>query len=252
MTIKYMGSKKRIIKMLLPFLLEGTDKDTIYIEPFVGGCNSIAQIPLKKRIGYDINPYLVNLWQCISKDGPEGLNDNVTEAEYQFVKDLYIETEDNPLHLDPKELAYIGWVGFSSSFGSKFWGGYARGKDAKGNPRNYAAEVKRSVVKNYDKIKGIDFRYGSYEQISIPTKGNVVIYCDPPYEGTTKYKTDGFDHRAFWQWIRDNTSDRVKIYVSEYNAPEDFTCLWSHSLKSSLAKHDHKANIEKLFTYEKQ
>lgn len=39
-----------------------------------------------------------------------------------------------------------------------------------------------------------------------------------------------------------------KIFVSEYNAPEDFTCVWEKSVNSSLTKNTgEKQAIEKLF-----
>lgn len=49
-----------------------------------------------------------------------------------------------------------------------------------------------------------------------------IVYCDPPYQGTKKYQ-QGFDHDAFWEWVR--TRD-YPVYVSEYNAPKDFVSIF--------------------------
>ena len=54
--MKYQGSKRSIIKKILPFLLENRKNGQYYVEPFVGGGNSIMHVT-GKRIGGDINPY---------------------------------------------------------------------------------------------------------------------------------------------------------------------------------------------------
>ena len=41
-----------------------------------------------------------------------------------------------------------------------------------------------------------------------------------------------------------------KVFISEYNAPEDFECLWQMEVNSSLTKNTgSKKATEKLFTY---
>lgn len=73
-----------------------------------------------------------------------------------------------------------------------------------------------------------------------------IIYCAPPYNGTTKYK-DNFDSDAFWQWCRDKAKEGHTVYVSEYNAPEDFKCIWEKQINSNLGGTS-KTATEKLFT----
>lgn len=53
-----------------------------------------------------------------------------------------------------------------------------------------------------------------------------VVYCDPPYKGTTNgcYRCGKFNNEQFWEWVR--TMD-YPVYVSEYCAPEDFLSVWS-------------------------
>lgn len=59
--------------------------------------------------------------------------------------------------------------------------------------------------------------------------------CDPPYSGFTKYK-DKFNHDDFWQWCRDKVKEEHKVFISEYNAPDDFRCIWRKEIVSSLTK----------------
>ena len=78
------------------------------------------------------------------------------------------------------------------------------------------------------------------------------IYCDPPYENTTSYKNK-FDHNKFWDWCREKAKQGHQIFISEYNAPDDFECVWSQEVKSSLSANGiaggNKVSVEKLFTY---
>lgn len=75
-----------------------------------------------------------------------------------------------------------------------------------------------------------------------------MIYCDPPYEGTTKYATGGFNYKTFWNWVRELSLSNY-VLVSEYNAPDDFTSIWEKSVTTSLKVDKHEDRTEKLFTY---
>lgn len=59
-----------------------------------------------------------------------------------------------------------------------------------------------------------------YEDVEL--KEGDVVYADPPYEGTYQGFTVEFDHERFWNWCRCQAKLGVKVFVSEYNAPEDF------------------------------
>ena len=65
--IKYLGSKSKLSKQIVPIIQECIDKNkvTTYIEPFVGGANIIDKIKCDNRIGSDINKYLIALFQNI-------------------------------------------------------------------------------------------------------------------------------------------------------------------------------------------
>ena len=73
--------------------------------------------------------------------------------------------------------------------------------------------------------------------------------CDPPYQGTTGYKTGAFDHGKFFNWCRDQAKKNV-VFVSEYNAPDDFECVWQGEVKTNFASQRKTAThnaVEKLF-----
>lgn len=60
-----------------------------------------------------------------------------------------------------------------------------------------------------------------------------IIYCDPPYANTTKYK-DKFDSEKFYEWCRQRKSDGHTVFVSEYTAPEDFELVFEKEQSSAL------------------
>ena len=242
--MKYQGSKRRLYKEILPIILENRKPNQFYVEPFVGGANIIQHVK-NPRIGSDNNYYLIELLKKIQM-GYEP-PDVVTEEEYNRIKKDIKEgwvTYVKPFYYD----AYIGFVGFCCSYAGKWLGGYARGNDNKGNPRNYALEQKKDLLKQAHKLKGIDFRWCDYKDLEIPP--NSLIYCDIPYKNTTKYSTSkSFNYKEFYQWCREQHSLGHQIFVSEYEMPDDFICVWQKRIVSSLDLNTGgKTNLEKLWT----
>ena len=228
--MKYMGSKRRIAKEILPIILKDRKENQWYVEPFVGGANMIDKVT-GNRIGSDVNPYLIALLKYIQIDS-FSLPD-ITEEKYKHIqtyKELYPEW-------------LVGYVGFCLSFGAKFFGGYGRDKAGK---RDYQKEAKLNLKKQSENIKGIHFYNVNYTDVEIPPES--IIYCDPPYQGTTKYK-NGIDHNIFWQWCRGKIREGHSVFVSEYTAPDDFKCIWQKEVCNSLTQDTgSKKGIEKLFT----
>lgn len=208
---------------------------THWVEPFVGGANMIDKVPSTfKRIGYDINPHTIEALIAI-RDLVDELPDSVSEAEYNKVK---FSDNNDPI-----------WslVRFGASFGGKFDGGFARGFNSDGNSRDYWQETVRNAKKQSPKLQGVRFSEMTYEDVGV---SNALIYCDPPYQGTTSYKTAPFDHDNFFQWCRDMKVKGNVVFVSEYNAPDDFECVWQGEIKTNFASSRKKAThtaVEKLF-----
>lgn len=128
--MKYVGSKNRISKDILPIMLDSRKGGQYWVEPFVGGANMIDKVD-GLRIGNDINYYLIEMWKAIQNGWIPP--DSISKNEYD---DLRYNKEYRSPEL-------VGFVGFNSSYGTKFFGGYARGKDAKGIYRNYTLEGKK-------------------------------------------------------------------------------------------------------------
>jgi len=231
--MKYMGSKARIAKYLLPIMLEEAEKKGItkWVEPMVGGGNMIDKVPdTFERIGYDLNDHVIHALIDI-RDNANGLPDAVSENEYKSYKGL-----------PPQTITSL--IRFVASFGGKFENGYAREKGS--DDTTFCGYGKRNALKQSPKIQGVQFICDSYENLSFE---NCLIYCDPPYQGTTGYKTGLFDHDKFFDWCREQAKRNI-VFVSEYNAPDDFIEVWRGEIKTNFAssrkKATHKA-VEKLF-----
>jgi DNA adenine methylase len=229
--MKYMGSKNRHAKDIIPILMSEHANDMWYIEPFIGGANMIDKIPCKNKFGLDINEHLICMYNAIKNGWMP--RDDYTEDEYKQIKEL------KPMK---PETAYFG---FALSYGGKWFGGWCR--DGKGK-RNYVMEAFNNAKKQFPLLTNIKFDCKSvFDLKDIPNKST--IYCDPPYQGATKYK-DSFNHDLFWQWCRDKSLEGHHVYISEYNAPGDFECVWEKQVNSSLtANTGIKKNTEKLFKY---
>lgn len=231
--MKYMGSKFRYTKYILPLILTNRKPGQWYVEPFVGGANVIDKVP-GNRIGNDSSEFLIELLRALQNGWTPPIS--MPESTYQSIK-------NNPTDY-PKEL--VGFAGFPCSYAAKWFGGYCRGFTDKGFPRDYILEAYNNCMKQVPSLQGIEFRHGDYLDMAVPEKS--IIYCDPPYLGTTKYK-ENVNHDEFWGWCSDAVSQGHEVFVSEYEAPDGWECVWEKEVNSSLTKNTgSKRATEKLFT----
>ena len=235
--MKYMGSKARFAREILEITLKGRTENQTYVEPFAGGMNMIDKVT-GGRIANDIHTELIEMWKALVCGW---IPKNYTKDEYKHIR----------LNKNEYEPHVVGWVGFNLSYSGKYFGGYAGQVKTKiGTIRDYQAEAHRNIKKQTNKLKDVWFYNTEYYNLEIPP--NSIIYCDPPYQNTTKYSHE-FDHIRFWNWCREMSKQGHKVYVSEYNAPSDFVCVWEKQAKSSLSANGltgkSKNSIERLFVY---
>lgn len=82
----------------------------------------------------------------------------------------------------------------------------------------------------------------SYNNVEI--ESDSVIYCDPPYLGTKRYKSE-FDYDKFYEWLRNNPN---KIYISEYSMPDDFCEIYRVNRTVVFDYKVSKISVEKLYS----
>lgn len=246
--MKYMGSKSKIAKSILYFILKNRVKDQVYVEPFVGGCNVIDKVG-GKRIGCDNNKYLIAMYKYL-QNNPIPTFDH-SKQHYDDVRKAFRANDTSNF----KEW-YIGYVGFMASANGRFFdGGYSGVSDTKiGTTRNYIDESIRGLKKQLDNIKDVNFICCDYKELIIPP--NSIVYCDPPYANSKNYSTGGFNSDEFWEWCRVMVTQGHTVFMSEYEAPPDFKAVWSQEVTSSLRANNQvrgaKKSLEKLFKHESQ
>ena len=232
-----MGSKNRIANEILPIILKDRIENQYYIEPFCGGLGTFDKVN-GNRIGADKNKYLIAMWK--------GLQEN-RDKPMEISKELYsrARTEyNNGTNIEFDDFL-IGWIGWMASFNGRFFDGGYSGKTA---TRNYVDEQIRNTLKQVDLLNGAIFSNADYFELEIPD--NSIIYCDIPYKDTKQYATSkNFDHDKFWQWCRDMTMKGHTVFISEYNAPNDFKCIWSKDIKSYMKPSRAVDCTERLFLY---
>lgn len=234
--MKYVGSKSRITKDIIPILLENRVGGKCFVDLFMGGCNVIDKVD-GFRIANDINSYLVACAEALSKGWlpPKDINEK-----------MYYDIKSN---IDKYDKELVGYVGFQLSYGAKWFDTYRRDNIGK---RNYSFEAYNHVKKQSVNLKGVKFYNMDYREVPIPESS--IIYCDPPYQNTTSYKAnkEELDYSVFWQWCRIKSQEGHYVYISSYGAPDDFVCIWQKDILKNLADHKHRdIATEKLFVYGK-
>ena len=236
--MKYMGSKNRIAKHILPIILKDRKENQYYVEPFVGGANMIDKVD-GNRIGADNNEYLIAMWQ--------GLQENKSRP-YSIEKELYSKARDffNKSDYSSFDKFMIGWIGWMGSYNGRFFdGGYSGHLVGK---RDYITEQIKNTEAQISKIKDVQFVHSSYDKLEIPN--NSIIYCDIPYKDTKQYSSSkNFNYDNFWNWVRKKSQEGHQVFVSEYNAPDDFECVWEMEVTNSMNTTKTYKPVEKLFIY---
>lgn len=204
----------------------------------MGGANVIDKISCNRKIGYDINHYLIELFK--NMDLVSTLPEEISKGEYDAVRKSY-QLGDNKY---PDW--YIGAVGFLASYNGKFFGGRAGTVRTKiGTTRNYFDEAKRNLLTQIPSLRDIEFGEFDYRQLNMQKFTNGVIYCDIPYKNTTGYQKC-FDHTEFWQWAERCSQDNV-VLVSEQVAPENWRSIWAQPVKRTLDNASRSDVTEQLY-----
>lgn len=226
----YFGGKFRTSTQISSYI-NSKIGDRNYIEPFVGGAWVLHKIKARQRHASDICKPLISLYQKLQQgwDPPS----EVSETEYSLAKQGKLSEE------------LEAFIGFGCSFSGKWFGGYAR--DSSG--RNYAKNARNSLLKKRSGLLNVSFTHSSYLDLNIDSES--LIYCDPPYSGTTGYPAAGdFDSNTFWNWVRKESTNSI-VLVSEYKAPEDFISVLDMETKTDLRVQGKKEpRIERIFIHE--
>ncbi len=245
--MQYLGGKagegKRIAKECFSRLTPGS----MFVDMFCGALNVIRHVPSKSelaagglvdvtRVAVDACGPLITMWKAaISGWVPPK---TVTHEEYNKIK-------ENPDPHDPM----TAFVLFGCSFGGKWAGGYAKDRPQ----QRYAECASNSVVKKAKDCAGVILEHNTFQN-KHPGCWPIgtVMYCDPPYSGTTGYKAIApFDSGAFWHWASEHARRGVHVYVSESGSLEG-PAGWRMVLEQTASQggrltKGHAPRVDRLF-----
>lgn len=229
----YLGGKATASEHILNILNNPFFNGYDYIEPFCGYCHILRRVTNKRSYtASDNNELLIVLLKHIQKTIHQ--HPHITQAEYTSLRK---NPKANPLH--------AAYAAFCYSYNGKYFGGYVN----KYKGRNYPKERKRY----YDQLHAnpvfhkTKLAFTSYKKY-LPTKG-ALIYCDPPYQGTTEYHS-AFNSAEFWEDMRNLSKDNY-VFISEYSSPKDFVCISKKVKQSSVSGEGAtRKRIEKVFIHE--
>ena len=235
--MKVAGSKENLADEILPVLMSFITAYNIntYVEPFVGGANIIDKVQAEKRLGYDIDKYIIALFKHIQSGGE--IPDCITKEQFNDARVQY-ETKGKTY-----EDWYIGLLGYLGGNGKKIYGQRKLGMTPDEFNDKYL-EGRSDLLHQMKFIGDIEFKTADYKDLEF--KGTL-IYCDPPYSGKVGMNghTKTINYKEFWDKVREWSKDNVVI-VSEEQAPDDFDVIWEQE-NSSEETDRNKRKTEKLF-----
>lgn len=235
----YLGSKARHAAEIIAITTANRRPYQVYVEPFVGGGNVINKVQQGGgRIANDKNSGMVALLDSLGNHGwvpPE----KMTKSEWQKIMKLKMEK------LDREGKALFAFAATGPTFGSMWCGQWA--KDYEGMEGTRYRQARDAALKDAPGLTGIKFFSGSYDALEFP-EGSLV-YCDPPYVGTTDYSgskvtikvdedpgTNMWKAYKFWRWADRMIDERgCTVFVSEYKGPspgEVYGKVWTPELKA--------------------
>ncbi len=159
---------------------------------------------------------------------------------------MSVRTEKN--HTGKYSIEYTALIGYFASYGGRYFdGGY--GRDAKG-VRDIYAERLKYAKEQAPLLSGIEFACSDYRELNSRKISNkVVMYLDPPYKDTKTYNGRKFNNEEFYNFVR-SISSECYVFISEFDMPPDFKCIWSKERKISQKSDREKSDvkIERLYT----
>lgn len=236
--MQYMGGKSMIARSLVAAILSDTGLRDVWFEPFVGGANVMEQAAphFRVSVGADAHPDLISMWRAVTEESwsPPG---ELTKGEYLGLRGAAV----SPLR---------GFAGFGCSFGGKWFGGWAGDHDRSGTRDPLLKVSIREVSRQGLVFRTADTRFRESLFGGLTPPDGSVVYCDPPYRGTTGYETGALDQTEFYATLRQWSGRGCAVYVSEYREPMGvpFREVWSRQKRKVLeASQNREVVTERLF-----
>lgn len=233
--MQYNGGKKKIAKYIAEIVNKNNPQ--VYWEPFCGMASVGLLVTAPTKIFSDADQAIVSVLQAC-QEGYE-FPTSLSEEEYRAAKLL---PPTNPIH---------GFAKYGCSFGGKPWGGYARNS----SKRDYTNEAFKKLKDLKDRFAGSGLAVFQFSCIQVtqetqPPENCDTIYLDPPYAGTARVGAGIPMQDWFWSWA-ENLAKNHNVFVSEYNAPDNWECVFEHKTSGMRNTTGREKPTEKLFVLKK-
>jgi len=230
-----------------------------YVEPFCGMLGVAAHMAEPRRDLYlaDAAPQVITLWTAWRDGWRPSRDKHVSRDEYDRLK----RDQKRELNGDKgrDRAAWCACVGYACSHSGKWFNGYIDRDEHAKTPRyqQNLNSMHRQWATILENAGGSDarirFSCADYEETIRRAPRRSLIYCDPPYAGTTGYRGGAFDHVRFWNVVRRASDDGHLVVVSEQSAPTlDFVSVWQRGVQRKMHISDAKGGkhkTEHLFVY---
>lgn len=221
MALKYQGGKTLVADRIVDAMLSWSPpRVSMYFEPFVGGGAVL------ERAGPAFHKRGARIMASDSHEGLMELHEAVLIRDWDPPK-IITEVQYVALREDPSfSPALRAFAEFGCSFGGKSWGGYARSR-LNAVTNGYASSARNGLRKMKKALKPVvdsaslilragDYRDMLQREARVLSRGDtMVVYCDPPYPGLTKYKgKTQFDMDYFWHVMGEEGRTGNHVFVS--------------------------------------
>jgi DNA adenine methylase len=136
---------------------------------FCGSLNVVRHVQTPRRLAVDACGPLIFMWRAALRGWVPPTE--VSREEYDRVKATQ----------DPRD-PLTAFVLFGCSFGGKWCGGYAKNRPT----QRYAEYASHQVVAKARDCVGLVLEHADFQEMVYWPPGTV-LFCDPPYAGTTGY-----------------------------------------------------------------
>ena len=218
--------KEYILRVLNHPVFDGWDFGDVFF-----GMGHIGSGVKNKRSYHfsDLSPRLVALHDAVRQHGVEALP-HISKTKYDALRAL-----------DGND-AISGAAAYLYTWQGKEWGGYIDRRHGRCYAKARLKHLKR--LRRSEAYRNATFQCCSIFDYSARDTDDTLIYCDPPYKGTTNYRVNKdrpFDHEAYWAFVR-KLSVRNVVFTSECTAPPDFI---------SVASYQTRGRTEHLYLWDK-
>lgn len=236
--MQYLGGKAGVGKQIAQICEGFRQPGALFVDMFCGSLNVVRHAK-NPRIAIDACWPLITMWRAaLGGWVPPKV---VTKEDYEKYK--RIQDPEDPM---------TAFVLFGCSFGGKWCGGYAKDRPE----QRYAECARNGIIKKAKDCQGLVLEHNQFnsKQPGCWPEGTV-LYCDPPYEGTTGYKAIWpFDSSEFWDWAESHARLGVHVFVSEgldCTPPKVWKAIGEQKAPQGgrLTPGTKKARVDRLFAW---